>query len=143
MIDVILFKRCLSAAEELRRDPYQIRKANYPSRDQFDEALVALSELLDVDGTLPFHKAYVNALESPDGQTLYWGRERAAIPEPIQKRSVAEPLTRAEKAIEAVVKKHMDDTGEIYEKAMCHVLETRTDLYEAYLQECADQEFGR
>jgi hypothetical protein len=72
-----LVKRCLAAARECHADPSVVRKAGYPTREDFESAIAKLAWDEWDKKHETYYVAYKRAIESVDGQTLYYGREMA------------------------------------------------------------------
>jgi hypothetical protein len=131
------YERCLNAARASQRDPTAVRKCDFPSRKDFDDALDELADVLWDCEAEPCWKAYARAMDSPDGQLLYAAREQArpvvkpvCQPEPV-------PVTKAEQKIFTRIAKYQKShPGVTPEKALIKVLEANPGLYTAYLSQC-------
>jgi hypothetical protein len=128
-------ERCLDAARKCAREPFSIIKADYPTRDEFDDAIAKLADAIWLDNE-PYHRAYARALNSDDGQILYWGRERAPVADPVYKSAETVRLSKAEQAIESATGRYVEKhPGISYEQALTAVLENDPELYTQYLRE--------
>ena len=132
-----VLRRCLEAARRAVSHPSAVRKAGFPSRDDFDTAREELADELQQDGER-FLKAYMRASESEEGELLYTAREAAPVPEMVWKKESRLVLSKSEEAIAAAVSRYQEKHPDVSpEKAMCRVLEAHPELYVAYEREAA------
>jgi hypothetical protein len=131
------YQRCITAACTCQRDPTAVRKCDFPSRKDFDDALDELANVMWDCEAEPAWRAYARAMDSPDGQLLYAAREQAQPVVPVY-RPEPEPVSEAEQKIhQRIANYQKSHPGITPERALIRVLETDPQLYTKYLKQCS------